>query len=349
LWCSAGKSNGNETSGEQRRKKLTSFFARGTIAAGGQSDEMVCNRPVRSAKGESGAGIVQNSQWRFRPMTASIALLALLLSAGGGSPISPTADELLQLARTDLRRFAETVTAGETTTRGRASKIVAWYATNLDWTATDYQRRTVDEILARRGGNCDELARVAVATMKALGIEMRTVREINLHVESDERQTRAEEKVRERGAAMSVFGRRHNDHVWLEIRDEDGSWFPADPSLGVVGEREWVQARLGFGERFTMDPTSADMIAPFAVFAAGPDGLLVSRTRRYVIDAFDETHESALSGLPSWKEWIDVIEGLEEKAKGALQGTFDLHQAEDEIRRAHDMYARLRAEFQAGR
>jgi transglutaminase-like putative cysteine protease len=91
-------------------------------------------------------------------MTASIALLALLLSAGGGSSISPTSDELLQLARTDLRRFAETVTAGETTTRGRASKIVAWYATNLDWTATDYQRRTVDDILARRGGNCDELA-----------------------------------------------------------------------------------------------------------------------------------------------------------------------------------------------
>jgi hypothetical protein len=185
--------------------------------------------------------------------------------------------------------------------------------------------------------------------MKTLGMEMRTVREINLHLENDERQKRAAEKVRERGAAMSVFGRRHNDHVWLEIRDEDGSWFPADPSLGIVGEQEWVQARLGFGERFSMDPTSADMIAPFAIFVTGPDGVLMSRTRRYVIDAFDETHESALSGLPSWKEWIEVIERLEEKAKRSLQGKFDLHQAENEIRRAHDVYARLRAEFHAGR
>lgn len=282
-------------------------------------------------------------------MILLIVLVALMVPPGGGSSRSLNTEQLLQLARTDLHKFAETVTAGETTTRGRAAKIVAWYATNLDWTATDYQRRTVDEILARRGGNCDELARVAVATMKALGMEMRTVREINLHVESDQRQKNAEAKVRERGAAMSVFGRRHNDHVWLEIRDEDGSWFPADPSLGVVGEREWVQARLGFGERVTMDPASADMIAPFAIFVFGPDGVVESRTRHYTIDAFDEAHDCALRALPSWKEWIEVIGGLEEKAKGAFQGEFNLHQAEGEIRRAHEVYAKLRAEFQAAR
>lgn len=255
-------------------------------------------------------------------------LLALgVLVLGGACRQEPAGgtddtDELYDLALGDRGRFAKRVTAGARTDFERAHAVVTWFAEHFDWTATDYQVRTVDEILGRRGGNCNELAQVAQAMMEEIGLPMRRVREINLHVESEARQQTAEQKVAEMGARMSVFGRRHNDHVWIEVQDrETGEWFPADPSLGVVGGEEWLAARLGFGERFTLDPTSADMVAPFALFAEDGDGRLAeNRTAHYVIDGFDALYSGRLRRLPAWPDWVRLVDRLDDEALGAFRG-----------------------------
>jgi len=256
-----------------------------------------------------------------------------------GSEASRQEEDLLQLALTDQKAFGEIITAGYTSTIDRTTRVVNWYAENFDWTATDYKNRTVREILERKGGNCNELAMVATTTMKALGLKMRKVREINIHVENESRQARAESRVEEVGPKASVFGRRHNDHVWIEVYDETGGeWFPADPSLGVVGERAWLRARFGFGERFTMDPTSKDMVAPFAVFAMDDHSNIVEdRTRHYVIDGFAGLYDG-LNQASTWKEWVTLVAFMDDKARGAFEGKINLHQYTREISQLAELY-----------
>jgi hypothetical protein len=76
----------------------------------------------------------------------------------------------------------------------------------------------VQEIIDRRGGNCNELAMVALATMKELNIRLRRVHE-NIYVNTPRRGETVRQMVKEKGNTKSVFGRHHNDHVWLEIYD----------------------------------------------------------------------------------------------------------------------------------
>ena len=132
---------------------------------------------------------------------------------------------------------------------------------------------------------------------------------------------------------MSVFGRRHNDHVWIEIQDRaTGEWFPADPSLGVVGEQAWIAARLGFAERFSLDPSSKDMIAPFAVFATDSEGRLSrDRTQQYVIDGFDRLYDGQLSQLAAWPQWVRLVNELNDPALGAFRGEINLHDFQPQI------------------
>ncbi len=274
-------------------------------------------------------------------MRRRIPLFALLVAA----PLAaPGAEDLYPLALEDLTAFAESVTADSSSELEQAQAIATWFATHFDWTATDYQRRTVEEILERRGGNCAELARVTTATLERLGLRMRRVREINLHVETEERQSSASAKIAEMGNRASVFGRRHNDHVWLEILDtSSGEWFPADPSLGVVGEEAWIAARLGFGERRTLDPSSADMIAPFAIFAE--DGLTVDRSRHYLVEGFDRLYGGRLGRLDAWERWVELIDELGRAARGAFLGEVNLHDYDARIAELAVTYERLRAEY----
>src|SRR5262249_52578317 len=97
-----------------------------------------------------------------------ITTLILLLSFGmaDAQSRSPHDDELYALARTDLKQFAQQVSKDAASELGRAQAIVRWLAENFEWKATDYQKRTVSEIIERRGGNCNELAMVATAAMK---------------------------------------------------------------------------------------------------------------------------------------------------------------------------------------
>ena len=277
--------------------------------------------------------------------------LAVLAIAGAcDSQPSDEVDGLYALALEDRSGFAEHVSGGADTDYERAHAVVTWFADNFDWTYTDYQVRTVEQILERRGGNCNELARVTQAMPEELDLPMRRVREINIHVESDARQQRAEEKVAEMGIQLSVFGRRHNDHVWIEVQDrETGEWFPADPSMGVIGEKQWLASRVGFGERFTLDPTSEDIVVPFALFAEDGEGnLSENRTTHYVIDGFDALYEGRLSQLPAWPDWVRLVDELDEEALAAFEGRVNLHDHAAKIDALAEAEEALRAQYEGG-
>lgn len=281
-------------------------------------------------------------------MTMILLLAACQIRPNEQKAVADGSDEaLLELARTDLESFAEQVTSGEANDADRARALVAWLAAHLDWKTTDYQERTVREILNRGGGNCAELAQVSIACFQALNMPLRQVREINLHTPDEGRGERAKARIAEKGNAMSVFGSRHNDHVWIEIYDRaTGEWFPADPSIGVVGEREWLAARFGFSERFTLDSSSVDMIAPFAVFTGdNQDAFAVDRTRYYVIEGFNHLYNNQLEALPAWKDWVALVEALDDPARGAFEGKVNLHDYSKEIEALEQVYATLKSQY----
>lgn len=256
-------------------------------------------------------------------------------------------DSLYRLAITDLSTFSQHLIGDADTEQEKAERIIDWFARNFDWTATDYKDRTVNEILERKGGNCAELARVAAASFEEVNLKMRRVREINLHIKTERRQRTAEGKVKELGNRASVFGLQHNDHVWLEIYDPaSDTWIPADPSLGVVGYRSWLSARYGFGNRFSLDPTSTDMIAPFAVFAM-QDGEYVDRTTYYALEGFNILYQGQLKEYPAWATWKKGIVQLSQSALSAFKGESNLHQQTSSIDALVKAYAELKKQFLA--
>jgi hypothetical protein len=258
---------------------------------------------------------------------------------------SPKDAALYRLAKSDLKTFAQELTRAQRTELGCARTIVGWLAEHLEWKATDYKQRTVQEIIDRGGGNCNELAMVALAAMKELKLALRRVHEINIHVNTPRRGETARAMVKEKGNSYSVFGRRHNDHVWVEVYDSTSrDWFPADPSIGVVGLEEWMPARFGFGKRFSLNPISEDMVAPFAMFAADSSGkFTISRTRHYTIDEFDRLYSGKLHNQRAWKQWTETIELLDGKVAGAFAGSINLHEYEANIDSLALTYEQLRA------
>ena len=255
--------------------------------------------------------------------------------------------QMYQLAKTDLKKFAEEVSSGGGSEIEKADKIIKWLARNFDWTATDYRQRTIQEIIDRKGGNCNELAMVAREALKKLNFRMRQVREINLHREDSSRGARARQIVAEKGKRYSVFGRRHNDHVWLEIYDSAAQeWFPADPSMGVVGQ-EWLSARVGFGTRFTLNPISKDMVTPVSIFAVDEEGnISIKRTHHYLVNGFSDLYQDKLRVLPSWKTWVRQIDALEDKSLGAFHGQLNLQHYETLFDDLAITYENLKKEYQ---
>jgi transglutaminase-like putative cysteine protease len=232
----------------------------------------------------------------------------------------------------DVPALAKRIAPANGTTVATVRAMVDWTNQTLEWTATDYKSRDVVEILARGGGNCAEQAGVVRALLDAVGIRTRRIREINLQPASDRRGENARARVAEVGPRASVFGRAHNDHVWIEFWDaQQQQWRPADPTLALVGDDEWLRARVGFGAR----PTHAilpsrDMIVPVAIFAetdtpAGPR--FEERSSRYLIDGFARI-EPRVASHPMWASWTAEIELLQPLAQGAFEGLLDLHAAE---------------------
>ena len=249
-------------------------------------------------------------------------------------------------AETDLKGLAVSITAKAHTNTEKVKAVITWAHGNLNWLATDYEERTVQQILARKGGNCDDNARVVVALLDVLNVKNRRTHEINIQPESKEREANAEAMVAKMGPKASVFGGRHNDHVWVEYWDEQrNEWAPADSTLNLVGYDEWIRARMGFGARIDSDViASRDMIVPIAVFAIvrTPTGsVLEDRSERYLIKGFAETIPEA-ARAPEWDRWVHDVIDLQPKAKGAMEGTHNLHEDGDEIDAMLDIYERIK-------
>lgn len=257
--------------------------------------------------------------------------------------------EKIDTTNLNLKTLGEQITANDDTDYKKARTLLSWVSNRLEWVATDYKRRTVNEILERGAGNCYDLAQVYVAIVKAMDIKTRSIAEVNLSRLHPERQGQAEQLVREKGARYSLFGARHNDHRWLEVFDEtSGTWLPVDPTMNVIGVEQWVKARLGFGKRITIDPAiSDDMIAPFAVFVTGEksDSMMENRSMYYMVEQFDKVYDKELSKLPSWNKWVASIGLLSEHAKLAMESKENFHLYTRQIAELDTIYQDLKNEY----
>ena len=258
--------------------------------------------------------------------------------------------EKIDTTNLNLGDFAKKIIGNTSSNYEKAKILLDWLSNRLQWIATDYQQRSVNEILARGGGNCFELAKVYMALIKELNIKYRPIAEINIHKYSDSRQQTAETKVKQAGNTMSVFGRQHNDHRWVEIyNDITNDWEPADPSMNVIGTEQWLKARAWFGKRVTIDTSlTNDMIAPFAVFVVSDSNKSVmteNRTQHYLVFAFDKLYNNKLSNLPSWTRWIQLLDELDDNAKAAFEGKVNLHDYSAQIASLADVYEQLKKEY----
>lgn len=271
------------------------------------------------------------------------ALVALPTSASGQSGAGE------QPAVPNIRVLADSV-AKTGTSFVKTQRLVHWVNDGFTWSATDYQQRTPAQIIARRAGNCADLASVLHMLLDTLGVRSRWIREINVQpAPTPRRQQTAADMVESRGKQYSVFGLQHNDHVWLEVWDDSSqSWFPADPAYGVVGLAEWLPARLALNERpkprvAAVVPIAADMLAPFVVVAGEKRGgpYSTDRTTHYLIDGFGQgLYGGGLTQLPSWQHWVSAVQSLSPRAAAAFGGVENLHAYSDEI-------ARLKATYDA--
>lgn len=265
---------------------------------------------------------------------------------------SALAQEVQQPPNIDIGQLAKTAMGEGGTTEEKTRRLVNWVNTNFKWSATDYQKRTVEEIIARRAGNCFELANVLAAFFDSVGIRYRWVAEINIQAPSERRRRSAEQKVSESGNKMSVFGYMHNDHRWLEVYDENSrTWFPADPAIGVVGVNEWISARMAFNHRRQAQvPAVAEiveqMVVPFAVVALDSKrGKPVeNRSAFYVVEGFNNFYGKQLHKLPSWNEWKTVDARLAPIVATTFAGETNLHEQEKLIEEIAQAYEKLKAE-----
>ncbi len=278
------------------------------------------------------------------------ALMVLSVAALGALPWTPGITDAPKAE--PIPDLARRIAGQNGATLERTRRLVDWMQKNLEWTWTDYQRRSAAEVLERRAGNCAELASVLEVLLQGIGVESRWMAEVNLEPRSEQRQADAEQKVRELGPRGSVFGLEHNDHRWLEVRDAaSGQWFPADPAVGVVGIAEWEAARLGFGKRPAppvpaVAQTVKDMLVPFAVMVlSSRQGLpREDRSRYYLVLQFDRFYGGRLRALPAWDAWVAQVEGLSRAARAAFKGEENLHQQERQMGSLRRTYERLSGE-----
>ncbi len=234
----------------------------------------------------------------------------------------------------------------------KTTRLVQWLHHNLQWSATDYQKRTVAQILERRAGNCADLARVLKAMLAEVGVQYRWMAELNIQPADAEREQRSSEYIKTRGKRFSAFGLRHNDHRWLEIYDDaTREWIPADAATGLVGTRNWIAARMAFENRPQSDipaivEISREMIVPFSVLALSPteDTVVEKRYQHYLIEEFNRYYGGKLETLPSWGRWKQLVAEFADPAAEMFAGKFDLHQKQASIDEVAKVYESLRSE-----
>lgn len=250
----------------------------------------------------------------------------------------------------DLKIFAGRIVSGSNTNFQKARTLLEWLSHSFAWTATDYQQRTVKQIIVRQGGNCFELAKVYMALINELGIQYRPIAEINLHVPSEQREKTSEGKIKDAGNTMSVFGYQHNDHRWVEVYDDSShTWIPVDPTMDLIGFDQWLKGRAWFESRHTInDEFSSDMIAPFAIFVVDKNDkskMIEDRTQEYMVKQLDRLYQNKLAGLPSWQQWIDQLKNINSHARNAFAGTENLHDYGKAINDLRNTYDRLKEEW----
>ncbi len=268
------------------------------------------------------------------------------------TPASGGVEMPLDTAALNLAQFAASIVKNARTDYERAEQLLNWLSRNFKWLSTDYRKRTVKEIIVRKGGNCFELATVYMSMIKTLGLKYRQIAEINIQPRSERRQRSAENLVASKGSAYSVFGEQHNDHRWVEIYDERSrEWIPADPSVGVIGLEQWLKSRVWFGARWAIDTSiTNDMIVPFAIFVTDSAHRIVeNRTSYYLVSSFDQLYNGKLSTMPSWNAWKACIAGMSNRCTEAFEGKVNLHQYRGEIADIASTYERLKSEYEKKR
>lgn len=248
----------------------------------------------------------------------------------------------------DMQKLANDIAGNSGTSFEKVSKVISWTNTNFEWTYTDYRDRTVKEIICRKGGNCAEQAMVVRALLKVLGIKTRRISEINIQPEKEQRQKDSEKLIAELGNRASVFGYRHNDHVWTEYFDEEKQeWVPADPTLGLIGLDNWVRSRIGFEPRVNHAILpSADMLVPIAVFAMNADGSIAEdRSEYYLIQSFNRVYKNELQLLPTWKQWKESVGFIQAKSRDAIEGKVNLHVYTENIKQLKSIYKTLKDQY----
>lgn len=251
-----------------------------------------------------------------------------------------------------LTEFADSLTKSDKTNFERAKTLMNFVNLNLRWLPTDYEERTIKEILARGGGNCFELAKVYMALVRSTGIIFRPIAEINIQPYSISREENSSKKIEQFGNKMSVFGGQFNDHRWVEVYDiETGDWVPVDPTMNVFGTEQWLKARVWFGKRNSIDTSFTNsMIVPFAIFVTDStrSNMTESRSEHYLIKEFNNLYGDELSQLPSWATWTKLILQIQNHAENAFEGKENLHKYSKEISELFQTYSNLKIEYLNG-
>jgi hypothetical protein len=270
-----------------------------------------------------------------RPKTVAVVLAFTTLLLGPATA-----------ADVDIATVAQRAVARATTATGKVRAAVSWTHANFSWTYTDHKKRTVEEIVARGGGNCFEQTEVVRAILDRAGVRTRAVHEVNIQPKSAARSASSEDLMATNGDSASVYGFQHNDHVWIEYWDDQArEWQPADPTIGIVGIAQWEAARAGFGARPVHDVIPFhDMLVPIGIFAIGADGRVSDdRSRHYLIDGFARYVPGA-SRTRAWPQWVHAVEAESEHVGAAMRGRYDLHRDDEPIDRLRLTYTAMRAE-----
>lgn len=179
---------------------------------------------------------------------------------------------------TPVDRLARSLTVGARTEYEAVSKILGWMARHLDYDLDRGQSQEPDAVLTRRSAYCTGIARLAVALIRAVGIESREVAGY----------------VVDGGGARGTPGdaRRSGFHRWIEVRLPDRGWIFSDP----LHSHHYVPAsylRLASEEVTTSAGVEGlllerrDRRAPVDLFPAAPAGVTARRN-------LDRQHAAAL-------------------------------------------------------
>lgn len=247
-------------------------------------------------------------------------------------------------AETRVAAAAREALGGARTAREKVAAAIQWTHASFDWTSTDYKKRSAEEIISRRHGNCYEQALVVSALLNEGGVRTRIARELNVQPASADRQRAAEEKIAEAGTSMSVFGERHNDHAWTEYFDEANlEWVPSDPTLNIYGYQSWIPARVGFGPRpvHKIIPY-ADMLFPIAIIVPLGNGRYEGRTDRYLVKALAQ-EVPGVAEAREWPRWVELVRSAEQRFIEALSGTYNLHSDRSLFEALSQTYAALKS------